>query len=227
MYAKNVSNLACAAMTALIGATSVAVWAQAPKPPLPVLPKGVKQLNAMYIDQKLFEPDKWWRYESADDDRPSAYAVEQESTVSIGGRAIRNVGANVKYKVHEFPDESAASRAFAGFVPRSISTSAVRRDLKRLRKGAEAVDIEETAFDPSHKPTRIMRDLFVRYDRYVVEVYASSDLRAFGPRPASGERPWMCDPIYTRVREAALKKWDRYRELVSLSDANRSKTTAR
>lgn len=207
--------------TASILASAFGLWlsaaplssqTQASKPP--ALPKGTAQLKPMYLPHKIFQPDKWWVYEGADDDRPDAYAVEQSGTVTLGGRVTLNHGAVVKYLVNTYADEKQAHAAFLQFAPKKIALRNIHREIHALKQGNEGADSVETIYENGQE-LKILRQTFVRYGKYVVEIGGKSDMRAFGERPASGQRPWMSDPVYRQAREAALAKWSAYRTLLS------------
>lgn len=180
----------------------------------PPMPKGARQLKPMYIDPRLFAPDKWWKYEGHDDDRPDAYGVEQNGAVSIGGRLQQNHGANVFYRASEFATGAKAHEAMRDRVRRLRGSRGTAGSVAPYRRGDEALLFRRITPDKEGKPAYFASVALVRYGRYVVEIAGASDMKAFGPRPQTGERPWMCEPVFNSVLKAALAKWDRHRALL-------------
>lgn len=183
----------------------------------PSVPKGARQLRPMFLDKKLFTPNKFWEYEEADYDRPFGSSVEQVTTVSLGGRLTPNRGARVSYFAYTYPGVAAAHRAFLSYSASQSPQRNVARKVKSLTVtgGDEGCDIVENVVDDSQKPVRFHRQTFLRYGRYVVEITSSADLRALGPRPAQGERRWMCEPVHDGVFAAATARWARHKALLA------------
>jgi hypothetical protein len=59
------------------------------------------------------------------------------------------------------------------------------------------------------------QETFARYGKYVVYVSSKSDMRALGPRPKTGERRWMSEPVHDRVVAVAFARWTRYKALLA------------
>lgn len=176
-------------------------------------PKGVPQLKPMFISEKLFTPDKHWEYEEYEPEVPHVYAVGQTGKVSIGGEQILNRGALVQYLVSEFPNREIAHTKFQHAFLQTENTNVVRRLTRPVPVGDEAVETIETDYHGT-EPLRFMRVTVARYGRCVVRVIGRSDMRAFGPRPRHGERPWLSEPVYTKVLEQVLGRWKNYRSLI-------------
>lgn len=184
-----------------------------PKPAQRVVPKGAPQLKPMYLNPRLFTPNKWWKYEGADEDRPAAYSVEQYGTVSIGGDFEPKHGAQVKYLVAMFPN---AAKAHAFFLHRRgwrPPGKAVRRTVGQPRLGDEAFSLRDY-FVVQGKGQGLTRMDTVRFGRYVVMVDSTANMRDFVPRPKKGERPWLNEKTHQRVLDAAVARWARYRVIL-------------
>jgi hypothetical protein len=169
----------------------------------------------MSLDTKLFTPDKWWSYEGADEDRPTANSVQQETKVSLGGRFEVNHGAQVLYTVREFPDAKKAH----GYVLESQKriTKPIKHGklaLKRLHNGSEGVSLVLTMMANESTPVSVERRSIVRFDKYVVLIDANANMKAIGPRPKQGARRWLSEPVYDKVFSAAMEKWSNYKALI-------------
>jgi hypothetical protein len=181
----------------------------------PHTPGGEPQLKPMFLDKKLFMPDKWWKYEEADDDRPPAFSVEQTSSVSLGGRALVDHGAQVQYRVRQFPTPAIAHLVLQHMVDASRRPRNVKRTQTGLRQGDEAVHVTTKLVDDRGKMVEFGQETIARYGKFLVYVTSKSDLRALGLRPKSGERRWMSEPIHERVVAAVFARWTRYRTLLA------------
>ena len=203
---------------ALPAPASSPVAPQTPRPARPdeKLPAGAPQFHAMYLDHTLFQPDKMWTYEGADDDRPDAHNVEQNSFVRLGNRIVGSHGALVSYVVDSYADAKTAHAAFVRRVPKPLARPVALRVNRRLRAGDEGVESILTSTQ-EREAVRILRQSFFRFGRYVIEIGGEADMRAPVDRPAQGERPWMCEPVYAQVRAAALDKWSHYKTVLTVA----------
>ncbi len=190
----------------------------AAKPPPVIVPrqhvKGTVQLHPMYLDKKIFTPDKWWGYEEADDDRPEEFSVQQEGNVSLGGRYEANHGAQVKYVVRMFSDANQAHQFFDKSLNKTKTVKlATPLVFSRIQKGDEGFTVDNSRMNDGKK-IAFARSTMIRYDKYLVTLNANSNMRALGPRPAHGERKWLAEAVYDTVLKAALVKWTAYKTLL-------------
>ena len=179
------------------------------------LPKGVPQLKAMYIDSALFHPDKWWIYESFDDDRPPQYAVEEQGKMVVGEKSVISHSALVTYHVLLSRTSQEAHARMISMIDRTKRSRNQKRTEKILPLGDEGMEIGMQLISDKNVVEDSGRETFVRYGRYLVHIFGRSDLRAFGPRPQTGERRGMDEPVYDRVQAAALKRWTNYKTLLA------------
>ena len=185
------------------------------KPNVAKMPKGAPQLKAMYIDSALFHPDKWWLYESYDDDRPPLYAVEEQGKMLVGEKSVISHSALVTYHVLLSRTPQEAHAQMAGMLARTRRSRNQKRTEKLLHQGDEGVEVASKLIADNNAVVDSGKETFVRYGRYLVHISGRSDLRAFGPRPKIGERRWMYEPVYDNVRAAALKRWTNYKTLLA------------
>ena len=185
------------------------------KAPDPLPPVKVPQLTPMYLDKKIFTPDHWWEYEEAEDELSSDFSVEQHGMAKFGSRTMLGRGAAVAYKVLTCPSDQAAHQAFVHFSQQGPPTPNVRRTARSLHHGDESLDRIYIQVEPSGKPHEIRRESYLRFGRYVILLSSWSDIRAFGPRPSRGERPWMSEPVYQQVYQEVLSRWTHYRTLLA------------
>jgi hypothetical protein len=172
-------------------------------------------LRPMFVDKSLFKPDKWWEYEEPEEERPRAYSVEQEGKVEIGGRLSQNRGCIVRYRVAMCETPGKAHALFQALLPKPPVPVSVRRSLRTLRYGDEGEEITSRLIGEKGVTLEFGRESVVRFGRYVVTVYSRSDMKAFGPAPASGERRWMADAVYDAVVRAVMSRWARYPSLLA------------
>jgi len=182
---------------------------------VPGTPGGEPQLKPMFIDKKLFMPDKWWKYEEADEDRVPAFSVEQTGTVSLAGHSLFDHGAQVQYRVRQFATPKIAHLVLQSLVNSSRRPRNVKRTETRLHQGDESIDVKTLLVDDHGKILESGQETFARYGKYVVYVSSKSDMRALGPRPKTGERRWMSEPVHDRVVAVAFARWTRYKALLA------------
>ncbi len=181
----------------------------------PKVPEGVKQLKAMYLDKSLFTPDKWWKYEEADDDRPYAHAVEQGSAVAFGAPLEEKHGAFIRYTVMMLDSAGKAHETFLKMsTPRKVVEN-VRLTVRPLRKGNESAEIITNIRDSKGAPQQHLSSAYMRFDRYLVVIDSRADMRAIGARPNSGDRKWMSEPVYNSILQAAADRWSKYKILLA------------
>jgi hypothetical protein len=183
------------------------------KPAPSVMPKGPAQLKPMYLGRSLFTPNKWWKYEGADEDRPAAYSVEQYGTVSIGGDFEPKHGAQVKYLVAVFADANKAHNFFLQRKTWRPAGKAVHRIVAQPHLGDEAFSLRDY-FVVHGKGQGLARMDTVRFGRYVVMVDSTANMRDFVPKPKRGERPWLNENTHQRVLDAAVARWAHYRAIL-------------
>ena len=181
------------------------------------VPEGVPELKHMLISKALFTPDKWWQYEGPEEELPNENSVDQGGTISLGGRLIVNHGACVKYLAKPFPSEKEAHAYFLTLVPAGHLAACVHQTIKRTKNGNESFELVQTTVGPEGVATEIVRKTYARYGTFVLEIGGNSDMKAMGPRPANGERKWLCEPVYEKVRAAALARWNHYKTTVASS----------
>ena len=133
-----------------------------------------------------------------------------DNTTVLRGSDTRwlNTGAYVLYQIYEYPSVGEARRAFRDFAPTGSPGKYGRRTITTMKAGDEARTATETVIDDRGEPVSFRRRLDVRYGIYLLAVSASADMKTFGPRPPSGRRPWLCEPVYDQVVKAALKRMD-------------------
>ncbi len=164
------------------------------------------EIKALMVSKSLFTPNKWWKYEGTNDDLPRAYAMEQYGRVSLGGRFIISKGALVSYRVLEFQNADQAHQRFLSLCMLTPARN-VRISWTKIPDGQEGKQYRRITLNDSGKPVTMMEGAIMRYGRFVISVAGRSDLRAFGPKPESGERKWMCEPVYENVLQAVRTKW--------------------
>ncbi len=163
------------------------------------------------LDPKLFTPDDRWVYDGSDKyDRPKARfggaIVGQKGTVSIGDNRWLNTGAFVLYQVWKHPTLKDARDAFRAATTYEKPGKFARRAERRLNAGDEGRDLTETVVNEAGEPVMFHRRTHVRFGTYLLAVTSSTDMKSFGPKPASGQRPWLSQPVFDRVLQAALKR---------------------
>lgn len=169
-----------------------------------------ERLKPMLLSRTLFTPDHWWKYDGSDlyprvKARFASYILAQSGTVSLGRGSVANSGARVLYGVIEFASEAEARRHLRQPVPaRSANTKVFSRDAD-YGDGAHIVSI--VTYSSNGVPKHIARRAQIRWGRYVVRLLGDSNMRAFVPRPARGERPWLHEPVMQRVMDAAIAAW--------------------
>ena len=183
----------------------------------PKLPEGSKQLKPMFLDKTLFIPDKWWKYEEADDDRPFSHSVEQMGSVAIGATLEEKHGAFVRYRVTKFVSVEEARKAFVTMSKIKKVVSNVSQKSRPLHKGNEGVENKLLIRDLKGSPQEQFCYSYIRFDQYLVQVDSRSDMRALGPRPSTGNRKWMSEPVYESVMQAAMDRWAKYKVLLAKS----------
>jgi hypothetical protein len=186
-------------------------------PKEPELPAklSVKQLLPMYVSKKLFTPNKWWVYEGHDEDRPATFGVEQSGKVSLGDRFTPNHGALITYAVQVLPNVKAASKTYKIFTRLPARGKNTRLIIQPVHAGEEGFQYSILTLNNHHQGTSFDQGMIVRTGRYVVMLTGRADLKAFGPRPKSGNRQWMCEPVFNTLRAAILDKWKNYRSLLA------------
>jgi hypothetical protein len=178
------------------------------------IPPGAPKLTAMILDQKLFAPDHWWKYKGPSTHRPGHYVAEQQGIVSVGGSLVKNHGAQVTYRVTAHPTTAVAAAAFRSAKPKPFKSNRTQTTVKAVKLGAEAVEVRQANIDAAGATQFSAVRTVARYGRYIVDISGASDMKAFGPRPASGPRAWLHEAVYTAVRREALSRWDRAAELL-------------
>jgi hypothetical protein len=113
-----------------------------------------------------------------------------------------------------FTTPAEAHRFFLEYTQPRPLAGTVRQKLGTARYGEESVDREITLFNQAES-VYYSRTLTVRYGRYVVMLEDNSDMRALTPRPAHGERPWLCEAVFDQVAHAALARWRNYKLLLA------------
>jgi len=189
-----------------------------PVVPPPLRPRtfaGAPQLKPMFLEKSLIAPEKWWKYEEDDDDRPARFSVEQTGTVSLGGSSLIDHGAQLQYRVRQYPTAAIAHNALQKMVSDSRRPHNLKRTVTPLRDGDEAVEVTAKLVPDGRTVVEFSKDTLARYGNYVVQVYSRSDLRALGPRPKIGERRWMSEPVHDRVVAAVFARWSHYKTLLA------------
>ncbi len=163
------------------------------------------------LDKALFTPDDRWRYEGSEQfDRQKARfggaIAYQAGIVTIGDNRWLPAGAYVKYRVWKADTVEAARKAFERTELPERKSPFTRRSVRPLRAGDEARDVSETV-SAEGNATSYLRRIHIRYGEYLVEISAYSDLKAFGPAPRSGSRPWLSEAPTAKVLQAALDHW--------------------
>ncbi|MCX6359433.1 MAG: hypothetical protein NT029_06500 [Armatimonadetes bacterium] len=167
-------------------------------------------IPGLAVDKQLGMPDKWWQYKDRAG-KPTVYVAEQNWFVSIGGELMVNSGAVVRYRGRIFKTEQEAKDAYRTQFPKPAKRGNVTLTVKPYRAGDEAKELHELALRPDRRPDWLRQETVARYGKAVVVLSAHSNMWALGPKPASGRRRWMAEPVYERIREAALAKWAAYR----------------
>lgn len=165
----------------------------------------------LLLDPKLFAPDDRWVYDGSDKyDRPKARfggaTVGQKGTVSIGDTRWLNSGAFVLYQVWKYPSIKEAREAFRSVATLEKPGKFTRRTVRPLKAGDESRDVSETVVNEKGDPASYHRRVRVRFGAYVLAVTSSADMKAFGPAPASGIRPWLSEAVFDKVLKAALQR---------------------
>ena len=181
-------------------------------------PAGNRALDAMTVNPKLLTPDHWWKYKGPSTHRPGHYVVEQQGLVSLGGKLLVNHGAQVSYRVTDFGTSAAASKAWASLKPRPQNASRTKTLVTAVRLGDEAVEVRQVNLGTSREVQFQAERTLVRYGRYAVDISGVSDMKAFGPKPASGARAWLYEAAYSAVKRAALAKWAKAALLLPAAD---------
>lgn len=165
----------------------------------------------LMLDKSLFTPDERWRYEGSDMfERPKARfggaTVYQAGIVTVGDNRWMPAGAYVKYRVWKAESAEEAHKGFAKTALPERKSPYTTRTVKQLRAGDEARDLAETVASEG-QPASYLRRIHIRYGEYLVEIAAYADLKAFGPAPKKGPRPWLCEAPLNRVLQATLDHW--------------------
>lgn len=179
------------------------------------MPEGAKQLKPMFLDKGLFQADKWWKYEEADDDRPFAHSVEQQGSVGFGAPLEEKHGAFVRYRVLQMENAEKAHQSYGKIAAVKQTPANIQRKVRPLKNGEEGIEVRDEVKDNKGVVVRQTRAAFIRFDRYIVIVESRADMRAFGSRPRSGQRKWMSDPVFDKVLQATLERWSNYRVLLA------------
>lgn len=183
----------------------------------PKLPEGAKLLKPMFLDKSLFIPAKNWKYEEADDDRPFAHSVDQTGSVAFGAPIEEKHGAFVQYKVTAFKSTAEAHQVYQRLSQVKKVVANITQKSRSLHKGNESIEITRVINDLKGTPQEYSNDSYIRYDKYLVHIESRSDMRSLGPRPASGSRKWMSEPVFEKVYTAAMDKWAKYKILLAES----------
>ncbi len=170
-----------------------------------------REAARLLLDPHLFTPDDRWVYDGSDKyDRPKARfggaIVGQRGTVSIGDTRWLNTGAFVLYQVWKYPTLKEARQAFRGATTFEKPGKFARRTTRQLKAGDEARDVAETVVNERGEPTAFTRRVRVRFGSYVLAITSSADMKAFGPAPSSGSRPWLSEAVFNRVLQVALQR---------------------
>ncbi|NUQ71313.1 MAG: hypothetical protein HUU17_10900 [Chthonomonadales bacterium] len=195
--------------------------AQAPAqgaPQQPALQPGPKRpapagFEPYILPRKLFTPDDRWTYEGSDTSskmraRFGGAIAYQNGGVSYGDNRWQSSGAYIRYQVWKYDRVEDAKRAFAENRPPLKGTQWAQRRTIPIKVGDEAIDATEIRSNRD-EAVSYARTTLIRYGNHVVQIAAYSDLKAFGPRPKTGSRPWLCEAPYKSVRQAALDHWSR------------------
>jgi hypothetical protein len=194
---------------------SACLAAQVPHTAAPVRqPAGIGDaadlIPEVAVDKQLGMPDKWWQYKDRAG-KPTVYVAEQNWFVSIGGELMVNSGAVVRYRGRIFKTVQEAKDAYRTQFPKPGKKGNVTLTVKPYPAGDEAKELHELALRPDRRPDWLRQETVVRFGKAVVVLSAHSNMWALGPKPATGRRRWMAEPVYERIREAALAKWTAYR----------------
>ena len=208
-----------------VGLVTVAMM-QAPTPACPQSAPGAGKPNAtaakadaaekraaarLLLDPKLFTPDDRYTYDGSDKyDRPKARfggaIVGQKGSVSIGDNRWLNTGAYVLYQVWRYPSLKEAIAAFRLSTTYEKPGKLARRTVRQLKAGDEGRELLETVANERGEPVIFNRRAHVRFGTYLLAVTSSTDMKSFGPRPASGPRLWLSQPVFDKVLPAALNR---------------------
>ena len=193
----------------------VSLRAQAPQTPAPVrqnagIGDAAELIPELAVNKQLGMPDKWWQYKDRAT-KPTVFVAEQNWFVSIGGGLMVNSGAVVRYRGRIFRTEQEARAAYNAQFPKPGKRGNVSLTVKPYRAGDEAKELHELALRPDRRPDWLRQETVARFGKAVVVLSAHSNMWALGAKPATGRRRWMAEPVYERIREAALATWAAYR----------------
>ncbi len=186
-----------------------------PKTPINQEPKSPPQLKPMFLDKKVFTPDDRWHYEEADDDRAFGSSVEQVTGISFGSPQEPSHGAFVKYYVFTLASPEKAHGMYLKLLPKNPVPANVKRTTRGWAKADEGSEITEALLDPKGVAQQQDRIAVARYGRYVVQLLGNSDMRAPGPRPQTGERKWLSEPVFENTLQALKTRWANYKTLLA------------
>ncbi len=202
----------------LVGIPSSGAPQAAQKPQRPAIPvpesmktRPLAEVQRYMLDKKLFTPDDRWKYEGSEQfDRQKARfgraLVYQAGTFMVGDNRFKPAGAFVKYRVWKADSVDAAHKAFVRSALPERETRFAQRTEKKLRAGDESRYVIETVVAGGNAEGQVRR-IHIRYGDHLVEIAAFADLKAFGPAPKAGARPWLCEAPLNRILQATLNKW--------------------
>ncbi|NUQ71603.1 MAG: hypothetical protein HUU17_12395 [Chthonomonadales bacterium] len=163
------------------------------------------------LPRSLFTPNDRWTYDGSNMyDRTKARfggaLAGQTGTVSIGDNRWLNSGSFVKYQVWRYGSAAEAREYYRQLAPASKPAKNVRRTVRKVAYGDESCDVADAVLDDRGIAQSQTRLAAIRIGAYLISVRSSANMKAFGPAPQSGSRPWLGDDVFTRVLNAAIAR---------------------
>jgi len=173
-------------------------------------------LEQMAISKKIFTPNKWWQFEGHEEELPVLYAVEETGIVDLGGRFTVHQGAEVHYYVLKLPTPQTAHKMFLHCIKLPPLARNVKRSTQVLHDGEEGFQYMDITLDNSRNPAGCVEEAVIRYGNYLVEILGKADLKVFGPKPIKGDRQFLCEPVFNKVKSVVFNKWKSYKTLLAV-----------